>query len=518
VERIVRVAVALGAGVLLVLSFPPFDVWPAGIVAVAALVLVVRGRSWRLSAALGFAFGLAFFTPLLHWTPVQTGPIPWILLSIAQALFMVPTASVVMLVQRLRLAPLWIGAAWVGQEALRGRIPWGGLTWGKLGFGQTDGPLLDVAAWGGSVGITFTVALLGGCAAALVWSQGWRRLLPLGTATTVLAVAMLIPSTPPNGEQLQVAVVQGNVPRAGLGFNERAHEVTQNHSEATIALAEDVQAGRAPAPDVVIWAENSSDRNPLTTEDAGATDNASRELIERAATAIEAPIHVGAVVPTADERNVRNTSIVWHPETGPGETYVKRHPMPFGEYIPMRDLARIVTDAVDLQPRDFIAGEDVGVLSMGGAEFATAICFEVAFDNLVRDGVRAGGDVIMVPTNNATFGYSPMSEQQLAMSQVRAVEHSRPVVHSALSGVSAVVATDGSIRERTELYTEDIINIPITTSTVTTVATTLGEVPEFVLSGIAVAAALAGVVVRRRAQEPTGAQDANRRQPQQVGA
>lgn len=515
-ERIVRAAVALGAGALLVLSFPPFDLWPAGIVAVAALTLAVRGQSWRLAAGLGFAFGLAFFTPLLHWTPVQTGPIPWILLSIAQALFMVPTAIVVMLIQRLRVAPLWIGAAWVGQEALRGRIPWGGLTWGKLGFGQTDGPLLDVAAWGGSVGITFAVALLGGCAASLVWSRSWRRLLPLGTAAMVLAVAMLIPTTPPDGEQLQVAVVQGNVPRAGLNFNERAHAVTQNHSEATIALAEDVEAGRAPAPDVVIWAENSSDRNPLTAEGVGASDNVSRELIEQAVAAIGVPIHVGAVVPTADERNVKNTSIVWHPQTGPGQTYVKRHPMPFGEYIPMRDLARMITDAVDLQPRDFVAGEDVGVLSMGGAEFATAICFEVAFDNLVRDAVRAGGDVIMVPTNNATFGYSPMSEQQLAMSQVRAVEHSRPVVHSALAGISAVVATDGSIRERTELYTEDIINIPITTSTVDTVATTVGEVPEIVLSGMAVVAALAGVVVRRRRAEQAWARDANRK-PEQVG-
>jgi apolipoprotein N-acyltransferase len=127
--------------------------------------------------------------------------------------------------------------------------------------------------------------------------------------------------------------------------------------------------------------------------------------------------------------------------------------MPFGEYIPFRQLARLITAEVDQQPRDFVAGQEVGVLPMGATQVGVVICFEVAFDNLVRDVVRGGGEIVAVQTNNATFGFAPMTEQQLAMSRFRAVEHGRTVLVSALAGVSAIVQPDGAVVDRAELDT-----------------------------------------------------------------
>jgi apolipoprotein N-acyltransferase len=178
--------------------------------------------------------------------------------------------------------------------------------------------------------------------------------------------------------------------------------------------------------------------------------------------------------------------------------------MPFGEYIPFRDIARRITPAVDRQPRDFVAGQEIGVLSMGPAEVGPVICLEVAFDNLVRDAVRAGGDLLAVQTNNATFGLTPMTEQQLAMARIRAVEHGRTVLVSALAGVSAIIGPDGDVVSRAELYTEDVLVADVQLSDRRTPATSIGEWPELVLivAGIG-SVALALYRWRRRTVDST---------------
>ena len=300
--------------------------------------------------------------------------------------------------------------------------------------------------------------------------------------------AALVP-LPVSGEPVQVAVVQGNVPRLGLGFNAQRAAVLANHAEATRELAADVRAGRVPAPDVVIWPENASDIDPF--EDAAAYD-----LIDEAVQDVGVPVLVGAVLQGPGD-GVSNTGIVWDPETGPGERYVKRHPVPFGEYIPFRSLVRQVTDKVDLVPRDFVAGTDVGVLDVGPVRVGDVICFEVAYDDLVRDVVTGGGSVIVVQTNNATFGRSGETAQQLAMGRLRAVEHGRAVLVAATSGISAVIAPDGRTVDSAPVFTREVLSAQVPTRTGTTLATRLGAAPELLLAGLAVVAA--GVGARRRA-------------------
>lgn len=522
-NRLARIVGAIVAGGALVLAFPPYGQWYVAVLVPALVTLVVRGQSVRFAGLLGLLTGSAFFVPLLYWTGLDVGPIPWLLLSIAEALFFVLLGIASMLVQRVRLWPLWIAAVWVGVEALRGRFPYGGFTWGKLAFSQGEAPTLGLASIGGSPIVSFVVALAGALLAAAVvilvgsaTEQKVRRIAAAAGVTVaaagVVAVGPVVPQPDGNGDSAVVAVIQGNVPQLGLDYVGRAREITGNHVAETHRLAEDIEAGRVDRPDFVVWPENSSDINPYT-------DRETYDAIDGAVRAVGVPVLVSAIVPTEDERNVRNTSIQWDPVTGPGDTYVKRHPMPFGEYIPFREIARRITDAVERQPRDHVAGDSVGVFEMGPAVVGNVICFEVAFDDIVRDAVAEGGEVITVQTNNAGFGDTPMTEQMLAMSQLRAVEHGRPVIVSALSGVSAIVQPDGSVADRLELFTRGTMVAEVRLYDATTVATTVGAWPEWALTAAAVVAAAWGWRrgrTRADADESTTADDTAAPKPIQV--
>jgi apolipoprotein N-acyltransferase len=201
------------------------------------------------------------------------------------------------------------------------------------------------------------------------------------------------------------------------------------------------------------------------------------------------PVLVGAVT-DGPGRFVSNRGIVWDPVTGAGATYVKRHPVPFGEYIPMRSLVRLITHKVDLVPRDFARGSRPGVLQVGPVLLGDVICFEVAYDGVVRDVVTGGGRLLVVQTNNATFGHSGETTQQLAMGRLRAVEHSRAVVVAATSGVSAVIAPDGHVQHQSRLFTRDVTVQRVALRTERTLATRVGAWPELLLSLLGLGALL----------------------------
>jgi apolipoprotein N-acyltransferase len=287
-------------------------------------------------------------------------------------------------------------------------------------------------------------------------------------------------------------VIQGNVPRAGLDFNAQRRAVLDNHAERTIELAAAVADGREAQPDVVLWPENSSDIDPYLNEDAA-------RVISRAAEAIQAPILVGAIV-EGPGRFISNTAIVWDPEDGPGDTYVKRHPVPLAEYVPARSFFRFFSPYID-RVTDQKAGEEVGVLDAGGATLGDLICFEVVYDGLVHDIVDRGAEYVVVQTNNATFGFTDESAQQLAMSRLRAVEFGRTVVVSATSGISAIVAPDGTVVRSSQLFTPAVFVEDIARRHSTTIALRLGALPEWGLTALGLAALVVAVrpgLLRRR--------------------
>jgi apolipoprotein N-acyltransferase len=506
-----RTVLAAAGGLAMLLAFPGYDLVPLAVLGPAALALAVRGQRARSGFWLGLVTGLVLFVPLLSWSGTYVGPVPWLALAVSQALFVGALGAATAVVSRLPLWPLWSAALWVGAEALRGRVPFGGFPWGRLGFSQTEGPLLAFAAYGGVPLVSFAVALSGTllaltsvrAVAARRTAAGEGRTTALRRAAAATGAVLTVPlvgalawlplpgsSLTEGGAPATVALIQGNVPRAGLDFNEQRRAVLDNHVQRTIELAEAVAAGEQAQPDLVLWPENSSDIDPYLNADAAAQ-------IDRAAEMVGVPILVGAVTLGPGEY-ISNTAIVWDPGTGPGETYVKRHPVPFGEYVPYRSFFRLFSADVDRIRRDFYGGDEPGVLDIGGVTLGDLICFEVVYDGLVTDVVRGGAGMLVVQTNNATFGFTDESAQQLALSRLRAVEHGRSVAIAATSGISAIVAPDGSVVRDTALFTPAVLVEEIAQRDTTTVATRLGGVPEWALTALGLGALGAALLRGRR--------------------
>jgi len=375
-----RIAGAALSGALVAVAFPPYDLWPLAPVGVALLTLLCTGLRVRHAAVLGLVHGLATFLPLISWMTV-IGPDAWVLLSLLEASFLALLGAVLPAALRLPGWPVWVACLWVAEEAARSRLPFGGFPWGRLAFAETAAPFTPYAGWGGAPLVTFVTALSGALlAAALLHVRTARRSagLLLVAALAVPGAGLLLPTGAGEGRRVTVALVQGGVPGEGMAFLGERKQVLRNHVDATTRLAQDVRTRRVDAPDLVIWPENASDIDPFT-------DPSAMRLIDGAVRNIGVPVLVGAVLDGPGPDHIRNTGIVWDPATGPGDRYVKRHPVPFGEYIPFRDQLSGIIERLDQIPRDFFAGSEPGNLSVGPAEVGDVICFEVAYDGLVRD-------------------------------------------------------------------------------------------------------------------------------------
>jgi apolipoprotein N-acyltransferase len=487
-----RVAGSVGGAVLLVLSFPPYDVVWLAPPALALLTLSWHGVRARRGLWLGYLAGLVFLLWHLVWMRV-IGDDAWVLLAGSFALFVGLVGAGVAATSRLRVWPLAVPLMWVLSEAIRDRAPLGGFPWGRLAYGQTATTLTPYAALGGAPLVTFAIALVGALL-AYAWLERHRPRAAVGALVGVAIVCTaggLVP-VPVDGESgggaptVTAAVVQGNVPGAGMGAFDQRAIVLENHVRETERLATDVAAGITPRPDFVVWPENSTDINPF--RDATAHDE-----IQQAVDAIDVPVLVGAVVDAPnDPDHVWNTGIVWLPTSsgtpGPGDYYVKQHPVPFGEWIPGRAvLSRLIT-RFDRIPRDFAAGDSTGVLDLGPARLGDLICFEVSYDELGRAAVRGdgvqgelaglGARILTVQTNNATYGYTGQPEQQMAMSRLRAVEHGRAVLIAATSGISAIIRPDGSVASSLPEFTPGYLVASVPLRDTLTVSDRVGAVPE----------------------------------------
>jgi len=475
---------AVGGGLLTTLSFPDVGLWPGAPLGVGLLYLALRRDSARWNALLGLSWGLVVYLPLLWWAYTSVGIVPWIALSVVVAAFQAATGALWTWWRRAcgARADRWVGPVafatlWVAAEQLLTVWPFGGFPWGRLAFSQTGSPLLPLAWLGGAPLVTGVVVAVGALLveAGLALCHHARRAAALAAAVAVVPVAAgcAVPlDTAPERGTLRVGVVQGNVPGQGLDAFGRRWQVLENHVAGTQALLDQVSPGDL---DLVLWPENGSDVDPQA-------DPTAAETIDDAARAVDAPLLVGTVqYPASGGRY--NTSVVWQPGVGVVDQYSKQHPAPFGEYVPLRSLVRPFSSAVDLVSQDMLAGTEPGVVRVDvprlgrSVTVGVVICFEVAYDDLVAGAATHGGEVLVVQTNNASFGWTAESTQQLAMTRLRAVEHGRATVQVSTVGVSAVVTPDGRVVERTDLFTADqmVATLPLRTST--TPATWLGPWP-----------------------------------------
>ncbi len=512
------VLAALAGGLALAAAFPPAGFWPLAIVGPALLTLAVWRRSIRGSLGIGLVFGVAFFLPMLTWI-VNLAWYVFAALVTVEALLFAVSAVALRLALNLRAWPAALALWWVADEAVRDRWPFGGFGWGRLAMSQAGAPAARWVAIGGVPWLTFMVA---GCAAALAWllidprrtgiagPRGWRqwrrwrpRVAPVVALVVSLAVTLggaFLPADPAGGgaSTATVAAIQGNVPHArSLQGVLRATTVTSNHAQATEHLARDVAAGRKPAPDLVIWPENSTDIDPSRYAPVYGT-------ISAAVRAINRPVLVGAVL----DNPVRNAGQLWLPGRGPTAIYVKRKLVPFGEVIPFRGVLSRFISLIKYQPRDFTPGDRAVVFTVGKIRLGDVICYEVSFDDLVQSEVSAGANLLAVQTNDASFevdGQTGETLQQLAMARIRAVEFDRTVVVASTSGVSAIVAPDGSLSQTTGTWVQAELDARVSLRTYRTLASRIGDWPEYALTLLALIALGLGVaraVAVRRSGRP----------------
>jgi apolipoprotein N-acyltransferase len=523
---ILRLALAVAGGLCLWLSFPGPAIWPAAVTGVALLALATKGTRARTGFLLGLAGGFACFGPTLHWAGTYVGAMPWLALAITESVYVALMGAACSLVQSARrwerlpgwlspadgphVRPLAIALLWVLQEAVRDSMPFGGFPWARLAWSTAGSPLAHLASICGAPGLTFVVALLGGWLALAIdrVRRGMPpartvlpRLWPVVAGLAVVGLAVIYP-TPTSGKPLQVLAIQGNVPTAGLDFNAQRRAVLDHHVKETDKAAALIRKGKLPAPALVIWPENSSDIDPTRNADAGT------EIVQTV-DRLGVPLIVGAVLQEPAPQT-SNTSLLYLPDKGIVDSYVKQHPVPFAEYMPYRSFFRHFTATVDLAG-NFAAGHKTGLFRVptktaGVVKVAPVICFEVAYDSLTRTPVKEGAQILAVQTNNATFGYTAESEQQLAISQVRAIELGRSIVHISTVGVSGLITPDGVVHDRTRLFTPAALSGALPLRSGQTLAVRLGALPEWLGCGAALmllAVAIGGNrSARRRTRTP----------------
>ncbi len=471
---------AFAAGLALAGAFPPVGFWPLAVVGPALLILAVWGKRPLVTFALALTCGLVFFVALLSWL-VNVAWYAWMTLSVVEALIFAILALALRPLLRLRYWPLAVGGWWVTFEAVHDRFPFG-FPWGRLAMSQAAAPTAGWTAIGGPPLLTFLLALAGACLACLVISlpamikAGWRRAAAatvLAGLITGLALAGNLVWSPPSGPgpTTVVATVQGDVPHArNLPNLLRASTVTANHAAATIALAQQVRAGRRPAPAMVIWPENSTDIDPSRSMSTYAS-------IAAAVAAIGRPVLVGAVL----DEPLRNAGQLWLPRVGPTQVYIKRQLVPFGEVIPLRGLLDKFTSLPSLQPRNFTPGHRAVVFHVGRIRLGDVICYEVGFDNLVRSEVTAGANLLAVQTNDADFeldGQLGESLQQLAMARIDGIATGRAIAVASTTGLSAIISPDGSILTRSGTWQRAVLEARVPLRTGMTPAVLAGGWPE----------------------------------------
>lgn len=496
---------AAASGILVATAFPGFGWWPLSIVGTALLLWALRGRSVREAILVGLVGGACYWGLLIDWLTVYLGPIPWLALGGVQTLFFAVGAVLIALAWRW-VDPLWRGT-WgrllglpallasliVLREAVTSVWPYGGFSWGRLAFAHSDSWFSSIAAWVGASGLSWCIAFLAG-----VLLQAAREvdiaLAVRGTvAAGITALLVAIPGYPgtTTGE-LTVAAVQGDAD-AGLFAQYERGQILDDHLAATASIPDEL----ASDVDLVVWPENASDLNPLWYPQAA------RQL-DAVTARFDAPLVAGTITMDADER-VFNSLLLWESGRGATDQYDKIHPVPFAEYLPDREFWYPLAPALfDMVPRDYSFGERDNVFDLADAIAGVAICFDIVDDNLIWQMLGDNADIILAPTNNADFGRTDESAQQLAIARLRAIEAHRTVVNISTVGTSAIIAPDGSTIAELPVFEPGFMLETVPLSDTVTAASVLQRVPEQLASGFGLMVLLIGGVLATR-ERRTGA-------------
>jgi apolipoprotein N-acyltransferase len=453
-ELLWRIPLAILGGLVAALTFPTENVWLLTPLIPALITLAVLGAGFWMATLIAFHASLAFYLSHIEWISQYLGPVPLFALTFSQTLSFAPAFGLVALLWlKLRattakrmLFVVLAAQIWTAREWVANNFPYGGFPWSRLAMTQSETWLANWVYLGGLSLLSFVLALTGTALAVLIQSWRSRNRNPLAFfAVAAAGVTALVPLLLPVGNTtaegtMTVAAIQGNA-NAGIFANPDRGSILQNHLDATeLALAHP----RAAEIELIVWPENASDLDPLRSDQA-------RAKIDELVNLTGVPLTFGTLTNRGGQ--TYNTTLLWLPEIGPVDYYDKKRPVPFAEYVPDREFWRLFApDLIDLVTRDFGFGVRDGIFDVAGVRAGTLICFEIAIDDIGRELVAEGAQLILSQTNNADFGYSDETYQQVAIARLRAIETGRSVVNISTVGKSAIFAPDGSVLDSLEWY------------------------------------------------------------------
>jgi len=472
--------VALLAGLCLAAATPPWGFWVFAFVGIALLDHVLDdatlrpiqrfGRAWIVWAALLF--------PSLFWMRAMTLP-GYVIASAVYAAFLA-TGTVAAPKGPGRFLALPGGI--IVAEYVRFRWPFGGVPLSNLAIGQVAGPLAPVLRLGGAlllVGVTVT----GGAALAAAWKRRPRVALGLAAfVLVVLGIAMVAPEGEGTGRTLEVAVVQGGGPQGTRAVDTEPGIVLERH----LAASEDIDTTRDL--DLVVWPEDVVD---VTTLAGSPAEAALQQLARRTGATF-----VAGVIEDEGSDAFRNWAVAYAPDGSEIDRYEKVERVPFGEWVPFRGLLESVAGDA-LPARDARVGEGPAVVDTPAGRLGVSISWEIFFGERAREAAAHGGQVLLNPTNGASFDGTQVQTQQVASSRMRAIETGRWTLQAAPTGFSAVVTPDGEVLQRTAVSERAILY--------DTVELRTGETPyvrhgDLAAAAYAAACLAAGWAVERRAR------------------
>ena len=461
----------LVGGLCVAASMPPWGFWPLSFVGVAFIGWNHAARPSQ-RALSGFVFAIGWLAPATAWMWFLTAP-GHIAAVIVFSAFHAIAASVV---APSTWSPLARAGAHTLAEAARLAVPFGGVPLATMGIAQASGPLLALARVGGVLLISLVVMTIGFSIPPIIRSINERAMtlhpfVPVAVAMTVVLIAVVSPAGRDiDGGDLRVAAVQGGGRQGTSALEVPSREVTAAHLEATASIEADTDL------DLVIWPENAIDVNRVPF---GESEQAAAIAAE--ASRLGVPFLVGVTedaeyVYDVDPGNFVNAQYTVMPDGSVVDRYVKVVRVPYGEYVPLRGVLEALGAPVDQIPSDALAGRGPAVLEVPGvARTAVVISWEVFFGRRTRDGVTSGGELLVNPTNGASYTWTILQTQQVASSRLRAVETGRWVIQVAPTGFSAIIDPDGRVLQRSDISEQRVLTADVMRRTGLTWYSRLGD-------------------------------------------
>ena len=400
-------------------AFAPIGIWFLAVLGYCFLLRKLMKSERPIWHA--FAFGLIYNSIVLYWSGKYVGALPWLLLSLLQALFYIPVGAVAK-----RWKNTWCTiAALLLMEELRSVFPFGGFGWTRIAFSQIESPAAAFLPYGGVLSLSALTLIF----AVLISRIKLGNLAKLALLFIFLA---LIPNNPQGSGSVKLLAIQGNTPSVGLDFNSRAQAVFNLHRDATYKYA-------IVNYDAIVWPENAIDIDPNSHPNVAAD-------IAKLTSEKEVPLITGVVL-KVDGLPV-NASVMYQPGGAVKSTYIKRGLTPFGEYMPLRTLAEVISPFA-ASVVDFKAGSELVTHKVAGADLGPIICYEIINDLLVSE-MSDASSALIVQTNSATFSGTAESRQQLAITRIRAKEYARSILSVSTIGISAFIDSNGEVIKQTD--------------------------------------------------------------------